>query len=48
MNKIKMVATKKLTFREGCDKYLEDCKQRSLMNILIKDLDFENNVVHKG
>lgn len=30
MKKIKMVATKKLTFREGCDKYLEDCRQRNL------------------
>ena len=30
MKKIKMVTTQKLTFREGCDKYLEDCKQRNL------------------
>ncbi len=30
MNKPKMKATKTLTFKEGCDKYLEYCRQRNL------------------
>ena len=30
MKKLKMKATKKLTFEEGCNKYLEYCRQRNL------------------
>ena len=30
MHKLKMKATKGLTFEEGCNKYLEYCRQRNL------------------
>ena len=30
MKKLKMTATKTLTFQEGCEKYLEYCRQRNL------------------
>lgn len=30
MKKLKMSATKGLTFEEGCNKYLEYCRQRNL------------------
>lgn len=30
MEKLKMKATKTLTFQEGCEKYLEYCRQRNL------------------
>ena len=30
MKKLKMKATKKITFEEGCNKYLEYCRQRNL------------------
>ena len=30
MKKLKMKATKGLTFEEGCNKYLEYCRQRNL------------------
>jgi integrase/recombinase XerD len=30
MEKLKMTATKTLTFQEGCEKYLEYCRQRNL------------------
>ena len=30
MQKLKMKATKTLTFKEGCDRYLEYCRQRNL------------------
>jgi len=30
MHKIKLKATKTLTFEEGCDKYLDYCRQRNL------------------
>ena len=30
MKKIPLVATKGLTFEEGCNLYLEDCRQRNL------------------
>ena len=50
-----MAATQSMTFEEGCNKYLEYCRQRNLregtvghyrQNIKIKDLDFDNNVVY--
>ena len=30
MKKLKMEATSSITFKEGCEKYLEDCMQRNL------------------
>ena len=30
MHKLKMKATKSITFKEGCDRYLEHCRQRNL------------------
>ena len=30
MKKLKMSATKTMTFEEGCNKYLEYCRQRNL------------------
>lgn len=30
MHKLKMKATRGLTFEEGCNKYLEYCRQRNL------------------
>ena len=30
MKKLKMMGTKTMTFEEGCDKYLEYCRQRNL------------------
>ena len=45
MKKLKMTSTT-LTFEEGRNKHLENCRQRSLMHIQIKDLDFDNNVVY--
>ena len=30
MKKLKMTASKGLTFEEGCNKYLEYCRQRNL------------------
>lgn len=30
MKKIKMVATSAMTFEEGCNKYLDHCRQRNL------------------
>ena len=30
MKKLKMVKGTELTFEEGCDKYLENCRQRNL------------------
>ena len=30
MKKLKMTATKGLTFEEGCNRYLEYCRQRNL------------------
>ena len=30
MKKLKMVTNQKLTFEEGCNKYLEYCRQRNL------------------
>lgn len=30
MKKLKMVSSEKLTFEEGCNKYLEYCRQRNL------------------
>ena len=36
MQKFKMKATKTMTFREGCEKYLEYCRQRNLREGTIK------------
>ena len=37
MKKLKMIPNQKLTFEEGCNKYLEYCRQRNtLVSILIK------------
>jgi integrase/recombinase XerD len=30
MNKIKMSRANQMTFEEGCNKYLENCRQRNL------------------
>ena len=30
MKKLSMKGAKKLTFEEGCDKHIEDCRQRNL------------------
>ena len=30
MKKLKMITNQKLTFEEGCNKYLEYCRQRNL------------------
>ncbi|MBR2044180.1 MAG: hypothetical protein IJ946_07565 [Clostridia bacterium] len=30
MKKLKMKSTKSITFKEGCDKYLDYCRQRNL------------------
>ncbi len=30
MKKLKIEATSSITFKEGCEKYLEDCMQRNL------------------
>ncbi|MBE6810247.1 MAG: hypothetical protein E7521_04220 [Ruminococcaceae bacterium] len=30
MKKLKMKLTKSITFKEGCDKYLDYCRQRNL------------------
>ena len=36
MKKLKMTALKGLTFEEGCNKYLEYCRQRNLREGTIK------------
>ena len=46
MKKIKMLTNQKLTFEEGCNKYLEYCRQISLNHVQIKDVDFDNDVVY--
>ena len=49
MKKLKMIPNQKLTFEEGCNKYLEYCRQRNLreetinhynqnINLLVSDL----------
>ena len=30
MKKLKMATTTYISFKEGCEKYLEDCRQRNL------------------
>ena len=30
MKKMKMTVSNKITFKEGCDKYLDNCRQRNL------------------
>ena len=34
MKKLKMTATADLTFEEGCNKYLEYCRQRNLRDLI--------------
>ena len=36
MKKLKMIKANKLTFEEGCNMYLEDCKQRNLRDGTIR------------
>ena len=36
MKKLKMIPNQKLTFEEGCNKYLEYCKQRNLRQDTIR------------
>ena len=35
MKKLKMIKANKLTFEEGCNMYLEDCRQRNLRDGII-------------
>ena len=36
MKKLRLNKTNTLTFREGCDKYLENCRQRNLRDGTIR------------
>jgi integrase/recombinase XerD len=36
MKKLKMIKANKLTFEEGCNMYLEDCRQRNLRDGTIR------------
>ena len=48
MKKLKMIPNQKLTFEEGCNKYLEYCRQRNLRQDTIRQHTFAKQWILNG